>query len=87
MDSLLQIKKGTLVEAWKRVFPDFDGSPTQRFGDLGGNSITSIRILSYCRSKGLSFELKDLFELQTIEKLSEKVLICGERGSRGREIP
>jgi amino acid adenylation domain-containing protein len=43
------------------------------FFDLGGDSIRSIQLLARCAQKGLSVNIQQLFELQTIHRIANQI--------------
>ena len=62
-----------LSRVWGEVLGVQHVGIRDNFFELGGDSIISIRILARCRKTGLKLELQQLFERQTIERLSEVV--------------
>lgn len=60
-----------LAKIWTEVLDLEKVGIQQRFFELGGDSILSIRVMTAAKRAGLSFTLPQLFKLQTIEKLAE----------------
>jgi len=63
-----------LVEIWAEVLERDTVGIHQRFFELGGDSILSIRLMTAAKKRGLSFSLPQLFQLQTVAKLSQVVV-------------
>lgn len=60
-----------LTEIWQAVLGYERIGVEENFFQLGGDSIKSIQILSQLHKHQMYFDMKDLFEFQTISKLSE----------------
>ena len=59
-----------LAALWAEVLGHGHVGIRDNFFDLGGDSLLSIRLKARAEKAGLSFEIEDLFVLQTIEKLT-----------------
>ncbi|MEV6166563.1 amino acid adenylation domain-containing protein [Streptomyces sp. NPDC052052] len=59
-----------LVEAWAEVLGVDRVGVRDNFFDLGGDSIRSVQVLAAVRRRGLTFELSDLFQHTTVERLA-----------------
>ncbi|MCB8949263.1 MAG: amino acid adenylation domain-containing protein [Ardenticatenaceae bacterium] len=62
-----------LAEIWSRVLNVARVGIDDNYFELGGDSIRSIQILAQSKQAGLNFSLADLFNLQTIGRLSEQM--------------
>lgn len=62
-----------LAQIWSKVLNVDVNNPNCNFFTLGGDSISSIRIVSIAREKGLLFDVKTLFENPTIRMLALKI--------------
>jgi len=62
-----------LVAIWSNVLalPAKNISIDHDFFDLGGNSISVMRVISLCSKNSLDIEVKDLFEQRTISRLNK----------------
>ena len=62
-----------LVAIWSNVLalPAKNISVDHDFFDLGGNSISVMRVISLCDKNSLGIEVKDLFEQRTISRLNK----------------
>jgi microcystin synthetase protein McyA len=63
----------TLCRIWADVLNLHQVGIHDRFFDLGGDSILSIRIKAKAEAQGLEFPLQALFELQSVAELSQIV--------------
>ncbi len=61
-----------LAGIWSRVLGAARVGIDDNYFELGGDSIRSIQVLAQARQAGLNFSLADLFNLQTIGRLSEQ---------------
>ncbi|WP_373292707.1 amino acid adenylation domain-containing protein, partial [Streptomyces camponoticapitis] len=59
-----------LVDAWVEVLGVGRVGVRDNFFDLGGDSIRSVQVLAAVRRRGLTFELSDLFQHVTVERLA-----------------
>ncbi len=62
-----------LADIWSRVLNVARIGIDDNYFELGGDSIRSIQVLAQARQAGLNFSLADLFNLQTIGRLSEQI--------------
>lgn len=62
-----------LADIWSRVLGMARVGIDDNYFELGGDSIRSIQVLAQARQAGLNFSLADLFNLQTIGRLSEQI--------------
>lgn len=62
-----------LANIWSRVLNVARVGIDDNYFELGGDSIRSIQVLAQARQAGLEFTLADLFNLQTIGRLSEQI--------------
>ncbi|GEM_PF-3593495 len=69
---LNKIESG-LLEIWKEVLQNNHINVHDNFFQIGGDSISSIRIISKAKNKGLHLLPNHLFEFQTIEELAKQV--------------
>ena len=58
-----------LLECWTEVLNYSKISITDNFFEIGGDSIQSIRLLATAKSRGISFNIKDVFNFPTIAQL------------------
>ena len=64
-----------MCEVWQEVLKlDRVGVEDNFFG-LGGDSILSIRIVSMLKSRGIVFDVRDIFKHQTIEQLAAQAVL------------
>ncbi|WP_285404976.1 non-ribosomal peptide synthetase [Luteibacter sp. ME-Dv--P-043b] len=63
-----------LCEAWSVALRQARVGIQDNYFSLGGDSILSIRLIALLRSWGISLELRDLYEYQTIEELAAHVV-------------
>ncbi|WP_460860805.1 amino acid adenylation domain-containing protein, partial [Rheinheimera gaetbuli] len=63
-------REQVLLSVWRQVFGSENIGIDDGFYSLGGDSILSIQLRALTQKAGFDFELEDLFELQTIRKLS-----------------
>ncbi len=80
-----------LVEIWQSVLGREKIGVLDNFFEIGGDSILSIQVTSRANSQGLYFTTRELFESQTIQKLSElvqfdKKVIISQEASQGKNI-
>ncbi|HJK86029.1 MAG TPA: amino acid adenylation domain-containing protein [Candidatus Megaira endosymbiont of Stentor roeselii] len=65
-----------ICKIWSEVL----GLPREKIGiydnffDIGGNSITVIKIINEAKNKGIKLNVKDLFSYSTIAKLANKIV-------------
>ena len=62
-----------LAEVWAEVLGAERIGIRDNFFDLGGDSIKAIRITSKLQKYGYKLEVKDLFNLGTIQEVSDKI--------------
>lgn len=62
-----------IVEDWRAFWPEHNIDAKSNFFELGGDSITSLRIVSKLLTHGLSINPQDIFEYQTPEMLACKI--------------
>lgn len=62
----------TLLEVWMEVLnlPAEDVSTDTPFTRLGGDSITGMQVVSWCRTRNIALHLGDLLREQTIQKIA-----------------
>ena len=65
--------EAALATIWAEVLGVTPVGVHDSFFGLGGDSIRSIQVLTQAKQAGLDFSLADLFHLQTIGRLSEKI--------------
>lgn len=63
----------TLCEVWKNVLNLPSVGRTDNFFEIGGDSISSIRIIAKAKQRGIRIEPQQIFEFQTIAELSKRV--------------
>ncbi len=68
-----------LCELWSQVLKIDSVGIYDSLFSLGGDSVTSIQIVSRAGKEGLSFKVKDLFESQCIAELSSKVEVTTKK--------
>lgn len=61
-----------LVEIWQKTLKISNVKITDNFFSIGGDSMSSIRIVYAAREKGLDISVSDIFKYQTIKQLAEK---------------
>ncbi len=64
--------EAAICEVWQEVLRRERVGAEDNFFSLGGDSILSIRVVSLLKGRGLSIEIKDLFEHQTVALLAEQ---------------
>jgi len=88
--------EGTLAAIWQAIFQLSEVGVHDNFFDLGGDSITSIRMISEARRQGLSLSPRDIFTHQTIARLASFIDGSGaivadveqpRTGPRSTELP
>ena len=62
-----------LLELWQGLLDKTDFGIEDNFFSLGGDSILSIQLVSRARAAGLQFDVRQLFEAQTIKALAALV--------------
>jgi amino acid adenylation domain-containing protein len=62
-----------ICEVWQEVLGLDQVGIEDNFFSLGGDSILSIRVVSLLKGRGLSVEVKDIFQYQTVSLLAEHV--------------
>jgi amino acid adenylation domain-containing protein/FkbM family methyltransferase len=67
-----------VCEVWQEVLKYERVGVEDNFFNLGGDSILSIRVVSMLKGRGVSVEVKDIFQLQTVALLAEQ---ARERGT------
>jgi len=63
----------TLAAIWVQVLGVERVGIDDNFFALGGDSIRSVQVLSKAQQQGLSFSLQDIFQEQTIRRLSQEI--------------
>ncbi|MEM8705370.1 MAG: amino acid adenylation domain-containing protein [Actinomycetota bacterium] len=63
----------TLAAAWAEVFELDDIGRHDNFFDLGGDSITAVRLVALVRRHGVQLSARDIFDRQTIAELAPRV--------------
>jgi amino acid adenylation domain-containing protein len=63
----------TLAQIWSRVLGVERVGRDDNFFRLGGDSITSIRVIAQAREAGWAVEPRDLFQAQTVAELARRV--------------
>lgn len=61
-----------LLEIWQKTLRISSIKVTDNFFRIGGDSMSSIRIVYAAREKKLHFTVSDIFQFQTIQKLAQK---------------
>jgi amino acid adenylation domain-containing protein len=61
-----------ICEVWEEVLNRADIGVEDNFFSLGGDSILSIRVASLLRARGISIDIKDIFQHQTVALLAEQ---------------
>lgn len=73
-----------LAKIWKDLLRVDKVGVYDNFFSLGGDSIIAIQLINRAKKEGISFKVKDVFEHQTIDNLSqsigEEVTIVSEQG-------
>src|SRR5260370_28639533 len=62
-----------LAEVWTRALGQDRIEVTDNFFDLGGDSLLAMQIVAACATRGVRLSIRDLFEAQTIERLSLRI--------------
>jgi aryl carrier-like protein len=62
-----------ICEVWQEVLKYERVGIEDNFFSLGGDSILSIRVVSLLKKRGLSVEIKDIFQHQTVSLLAEHI--------------
>lgn len=75
-----------LSNAWAAVLGLERVGIDDNFFALGGDSLVSVRMLTYCRSEGLSFKLALLFDHQTVRELAAAIDAAEPVGSTADDI-
>ncbi|MFA7243847.1 MAG: condensation domain-containing protein [Patescibacteria group bacterium] len=63
----------TLIGVWKNLFPGNIIDTDSNFFELGGDSITSLRLVSKLLTLGIKITPQDIFEYQTPGKIASKI--------------
>lgn len=76
-DNNLYTKKMTkfeklLLAIWQKVLRKKNIRINENFFNIGGDSMSSIRIVYLAKQKGLYFSVSDIFQFQTIKELAKK---------------
>ncbi|MCX7571137.1 amino acid adenylation domain-containing protein [Tumebacillus sp. DT12] len=66
-------REASLAEVWASVLGMERVGLDDNYFELGGDSIRSIQVLSKAQERGLTFELQDMFQHQTIRELTQVV--------------
>ena len=73
-----------LAQLWQELLRVDEVGVYDNFFSLGGDSIIAIQLISRAKKEGISFKVKDVFEYQTIDGLSQsigkEVAIISEQG-------
>ena len=69
-----------ICEVWQEVLGRERIGVTENFLSIGGDSILSIRVVSLLKSRGVQLSIRDLFQYQTIERLSTRDQLSDEQG-------
>jgi non-ribosomal peptide synthase protein (TIGR01720 family) len=64
-------KEAKLVQIWKKILRREEISTTDRFFELGGDSILSLQVIAEAKSAGLEISPKHFFTHPTIEKMAQ----------------
>lgn len=66
-----------LIAIWLKVLPNLQQKigVNDNFFSLGGDSISSIQMLSLARQQGLQFEISDIFKFPTIRSLAKNMVL------------
>ncbi|WP_157245061.1 non-ribosomal peptide synthetase [Nonomuraea typhae] len=64
-------RQAALLRIWQEVLGREDVSIDDNFFAAGGNSISSIRVVSLARAAGMPFTARDVFARQTVRELTE----------------
>ncbi len=77
-----------LVAIWANVLalPSKNISVDHDFFDLGGNSISVMRVISLCNKNSLDIKVKDLFEQRTIGRLNKLLESARESAKKSAEV-
>ncbi len=59
-----------ICEVWQEVLGRGQVGVSDNFFNLGGDSILSIRVVSLLKSRGVSIEIRDIFQHQTVAQLA-----------------
>jgi amino acid adenylation domain-containing protein/FkbM family methyltransferase len=68
-----------LIKVWSKILNIENISVTDNFFRLGGDSISGIRLQIAAREAGLHFELRHLFEHQTIRKIATHTTVTEQK--------
>jgi amino acid adenylation domain-containing protein/non-ribosomal peptide synthase protein (TIGR01720 family) len=74
LDKVLSEKQQILLETWKSIFKDNEITINDNFFDLGGDSISSIQIISRLLSQGYELDIENFFAHPTICQLASFVI-------------
>ncbi len=61
-----------ICEVWREVLRRERVGVEDNFFSLGGDSILSIRVVSLLKARGVSLEIRDIFQHQTVAQLAEQ---------------
>jgi len=80
-----------LVDVWQKLLGIEQVGIHDNFYEIGGDSIKAIQLVSRCKSFGVHFQVKDIFNYQTIAEilshLKDKESIQQETGVLAGEVP
>lgn len=79
-------KEEVLISCYREIFSAEEFGVTDSFFSLGGDSIKAIRLVSAARNKGYILQVKDVMQLQTVEKLAMTVADDHETGADFKEV-
>ena len=79
-------KEEVLISCYREILPAEEFGVTDSFFSLGGDSIKAIRLVSAARNKGYILQVKDVMQLQTVEKLAMAVVDDHETGADFKEV-
>ncbi|HEV7672584.1 MAG TPA: non-ribosomal peptide synthase/polyketide synthase [Thermoanaerobaculia bacterium] len=71
--SLQSVTEEALAAVWSEVLSGVEVGRDDNFFALGGDSISSLRVLGIARARGIELSLQDLFQLQTVKLLAQEV--------------
>lgn len=79
-------KEEVLISCYREILSEEEFGITDSFFSLGGDSIKAIRLVSAARNKGYILQVKDVMQLQTVEKLAMALVDNHETGADFKEV-
>ena len=76
-----------LAEVWSAALDVQQVGTTDRFFDLGGDSILALRVVGLAEQRGVAVALRDVFAHQALGELAQAVDRAGAQGAPGQAGP